>query len=60
MLAGITLLIGGKLAVMAAVGPWFGLTQLAAVRAGLLLAPGEAGRAAGTGAGGGCAARRGR
>lgn len=40
VLAGITLLIGGKLAVMAAVGPLFGLTKLAAVRAGLLLAPG--------------------
>ena len=37
---GTFLLIGGKLAVMAAVGPWFGVSQLASIRAGLLLAPG--------------------
>ena len=41
MLAGITILIVGKLAVMALVGPWFGLSKLAAIRAGLLLAPGQ-------------------
>jgi hypothetical protein len=38
---GITVLIAGKLAVMALIGPWFGLPKLAAIRAGLLLAPGE-------------------
>lgn len=40
-MAGIVLLVGGKLAVMAAIGPMFGLTQLSALRAGLLIAPGE-------------------
>ena len=35
------LLVGGKLAVMAAIGPMFGMTKLAAIRAGLLIAPGE-------------------
>ena len=39
-MAGIILLVGGKLAVMAAIGPMFGLTQLSALRAGLLIAPG--------------------
>lgn len=33
-------LIAGKLAVMAAIGPLFGLSRLASTRAGLLLAPG--------------------
>ena len=41
VIAGIVLLVGGKLAVMAAIGPMFGLTKLSALRAGLLLAPGE-------------------
>jgi hypothetical protein len=40
VLAGIVLLVGGKLAVMAAIGPMFGLTKLSAIRAGLLIAPG--------------------
>ena len=40
VLAGIAMLVGGKLAVMAAIGPMFGLTQLSAIRAGLLIAPG--------------------
>ena len=43
VLAGIAMLVGGKLAVMAAIGPMFGLTQLSAIRAGLLIAPGMAG-----------------
>ena len=43
VIAGIVLLIGGKLAVMAAIGPMFGLSKLASVRSGLLLAPGEGG-----------------
>ena len=43
VLAGIALLVGGKLAVMAAIGPMFGLTQLSAIRAGLLIAPGRYG-----------------
>jgi Kef-type K+ transport system membrane component KefB/voltage-gated potassium channel Kch len=40
VLAGMALLIGGKLAVMAAIGPMFGLSRLASVRSGLLIAPG--------------------
>lgn len=40
VIVGITVLIAGKLAVMAMIGPWFGLPKLAAIRAGLLLAPG--------------------
>ncbi len=40
VLAAITVLIVGKVAVMGAVGPLFGLSRLAAVRSGLLLAPG--------------------
>ncbi|GAX79910.1 hypothetical protein CEUSTIGMA_g7350.t1 [Chlamydomonas eustigma] len=40
VLLGIALLVGGKLAVMAAVGPMFGMTKVAAIRAGLLIAPG--------------------
>ncbi|GAX83065.1 hypothetical protein CEUSTIGMA_g10491.t1 [Chlamydomonas eustigma] len=40
VLLGIALLIGGKLAVMAAIGPMFGVTQVAAIRSGLLIAPG--------------------
>eukprot|EP00798_Chlamydomonas_sp_ICE-L_P010069 gene10069-7965_t len=40
VLAGIVLLIGGKLAIVAAVGPMFGLSRTAAIRAGLLIAPG--------------------
>ncbi|GFR41614.1 hypothetical protein Agub_g2339 [Astrephomene gubernaculifera] len=40
VLAAIFVLIAGKTAVMAAVGPLFGLTRLASIRSGLLLAPG--------------------
>ncbi|KAG1672722.1 hypothetical protein FOA52_005200 [Chlamydomonas sp. UWO 241] len=40
VLLGVTLLIAGKLAVMSLIGPWFGLSQMTANRAGLLLAPG--------------------
>jgi len=40
VIAGIVVLIAGKLAVMAAIGPMFGLSKLASLRAGLLLAPG--------------------
>eukprot|EP00798_Chlamydomonas_sp_ICE-L_P016263 gene16263-22441_t len=40
VLVGIVMLVGGKLAIMAAIGPLFGMSKLAAVRAGLLIAPG--------------------
>ncbi|KAG2452077.1 hypothetical protein HYH02_003113 [Chlamydomonas schloesseri] len=40
VLAAITILIVGKVAVMAAIGPLFGVPRLAAIRSGLLLAPG--------------------
>ncbi|KAK9806323.1 hypothetical protein WJX72_010305 [[Myrmecia] bisecta] len=40
VLAGITLLVVGKVAVMAGLGSMFGLSQLQSVRAGLLLAAG--------------------
>ncbi|GIL80514.1 hypothetical protein Vretifemale_9703, partial [Volvox reticuliferus] len=40
VLAAIVVLIVGKAAVMAAVGPLFGLPRLASLRSGLLLAPG--------------------
>ncbi|PNW84079.1 hypothetical protein CHLRE_04g220200v5 [Chlamydomonas reinhardtii] len=40
VLAAITILIVGKVAVMAAIGPMFGVPRLAAIRSGLLLAPG--------------------
>jgi len=40
VIAAIVVLIVGKVAVMAAVGPLFGLPRLAAIRSGLLLAPG--------------------
>ena len=45
------LLVGGKLAVMAAIGPMFGMTKLAAIRAGLLIAPGKRRRGCGVGKG---------
>jgi Kef-type K+ transport system membrane component KefB len=40
IVGGIALLLAGKAAVMAAVGPLFGLSRLVAARAGLLLASG--------------------
>ena len=40
IVGGIALLLAGKAAVMAAVGPMFGLSRLVAARAGLLLASG--------------------
>jgi Kef-type K+ transport system membrane component KefB len=40
VLLAIVVLIAGKVAVMMACGPMFGLSQLASTRAGLLLAPG--------------------
>ena len=40
VLAAMLLLVGGKLAVMTAVGQAFGLTLVQSLRAGLLLAPG--------------------
>jgi len=40
ILAGITMLIVGKTAVLAAVGPMFGMSRIASIRTGFMLAPG--------------------